>query len=105
MHYQILTFSFKKLINTGNIHKVLQEKKYMKYVLFHLDVFDFLLISCTRNYIHCGEKPVTFWLIFKYFRTFKIIIEYIKKILQIFPYLTQNKCLFTFNFSTLTASF
>ena len=74
----------------------------MQYVLFHLDVFNFLLIPCTRNYIHCDEKPDTFRLIFKYLRTFKIFIE---DILQIVPYLTQNKCLFTFNFSTLTASF
>ena len=52
---------------------------YMQYVLFHLDVFNFVLISCTRNYIHCDEKPVTFRLIFKYLRTFKIFIEDLKK--------------------------
>ena len=48
---------------------------YVQYVLFYLDVFNFLLIFCTRNYIHCDEKPVRFRLIFKYLRTFKIIIE------------------------------
>ena len=52
---------------------------YVQYVLFHLDVFNFLIIFYTRNYMHCDEKLVTFRLIFKYLRTFKIFIEDIKK--------------------------
>ena len=43
-NYRILTFSFNKLINDGNIHRFLQYKKfYEQYVLFGLDVFSILL--------------------------------------------------------------
>ena len=52
---------------------------YVQYVLFDLDVFNFLLTFDTRNCIHCDEKPVTFRIIFQYLRTFKIFIEEIKK--------------------------
>ena len=38
-NYRILTFSFKKLINTYNVHKVLQEEKlYEQYPLFDIYV-------------------------------------------------------------------
>ena len=35
-------------------------------VLFDLDIFSFLLIFCTRNYIHCDQNSHTFRLIVKY---------------------------------------
>ena len=60
------------------MRKVLQEEMYVQYVLFHLDVFNFLFKFCTRNCIRCDEKAVTFRLIFKYLRTFKIFIKEIK---------------------------
>ena len=47
-------------------------------------VFNFLLTFCTRNYTHCDVKPVTFRLIFKYLRTFKIFIEQNKKYWKFF---------------------
>ena len=33
---------------------------YEQYVLFDLDIFSFLLIFCTRNYIHCDQNLQTF---------------------------------------------
>ena len=38
---------------------------YEQYVLFDLDIFSFLLIFCTRNYIHCDQNLQTFRLIIK----------------------------------------
>ena len=38
---------------------------YEQYVLFDLDVFIFLLIFSTRNYIHCDQNLQTFRLIIK----------------------------------------
>ena len=58
---------------------------YEQYVLFDLDIFSFLLIFCTRNYIHCGQNLQTFRLIIKYLQIFKIFIEEIKKIAN-FPF-------------------
>ena len=52
---------------------------YVQYILFHFDVFNFLLTFCIRNYIRCDEKPHKFRLINKYLRIFKIFIEEIKK--------------------------
>ena len=75
----MLTFSFKKLLNTGNIHKILREKFYEQYALFHLDIFGFLFAFYTRNYIHYDQKPHIFRLIIKYLQIFKIFIEEIKK--------------------------
>ena len=54
------------------------------YYFILMYIFNFLLISCTGNYIHCDEKPVTFRLIFKYLRTFKIFIEDIKKYCKLY---------------------
>ena len=73
--------NFNFFIQEINKHTQSSTRKeiYVQYVLFHLDLLYFLLIFCTRNYIHCDEKPVTFRLIFKYLRTFKIFIEDIKK--------------------------
>ena len=59
--------------------RLIMKKIYEQYVLFHPDVFNFLLIFWTRIDIHCGEIPVPFRLIFKYSRTFMIFIEEIKK--------------------------
>ena len=59
---------------------------YVQYVLFHLDIFNFLLTFCVRNYTHCDEKPVTFLLIFKYLRTFRTIIEDFKKYCKFSPF-------------------
>ena len=56
-----------------------RKEMYVQYVLFHLDAFNFLLIFYTRNYILCDKKSVAFRLIFEYLRTFKIVIEEIKK--------------------------
>ena len=36
-----------------------------QYVLFDLDIFSFLLIFCTRNYIRCDQNLQTFRLIIK----------------------------------------
>ena len=71
-------FSFKKLINT-------RKEMYVPYVLFHLDVFNFLLTFCTRNYVHCDEKSVTFRLIFKYFSTLRFSLKKLKNIAN-FPF-------------------
>ena len=43
---------------------------YRQYVLFDLDIFSFLLIFCTRNYIHCDQNLHTFRLIIKNFSNF-----------------------------------
>ena len=78
-NYRIFNFLFKKLINAGNIHKVLQEKKCMCNMSYFILMYLTSYLLCTRNYIHCDEKLVTFRLIFKYLRTFTIFIEDIKK--------------------------
>ena len=60
-------------------HNSTRKEIYEQYVLFDLDIFSFLLIFCTRNYIYCDQKPHKLRLIIKYLRTFKIFIEEIKK--------------------------
>ena len=52
---------------------------YEQYVLFDIDIFNFLLMFCTRNYIHCDQNLQTFRLIIKYLKNFKIFIEEMNK--------------------------
>ena len=80
--YRMLTFSFIKLINTGNIHESSARKNFYEQCVY-----------VSRNYIHYDQKPHTFRLLIKYLQIFKIFSAEIKKYAKLS---TQNKCLFTF---------
>ena len=71
-------------------------------ILMHLACyFPFTLI----HIFIVSENRTICQLIIKYLRIFKIFIEEIIKYSKFSVFLIQNKCLFTFNFSTLSTSF